>query len=114
MMLDHRALHRMRLTIGVRQMLDRQELFAVESGREHNARINGAVVDGVSRRFAKYNCTRTAIAFGATLFRANEFLDRPEIVEDRHRWAEIPRIPRFPAQYEVRRLAHQSGRRAEP
>ncbi len=82
--IDHGLLRRMQSAVRARQVLDGQQLLAVEGGEKLNAGIDGAIGEALARDLAKHHGAGAAIAFGAALLGAGPTLRLAQVVQHRH------------------------------
>ena len=72
MTIDHGLLHRMQGAVRARQILDGQQLLAVEGGEELDAGIDGAISEALARDLAQHHGAGAAIALGAAFLGAGQ------------------------------------------
>jgi hypothetical protein len=89
MVVHHGALHRVQAAIRAAQMLDRDNMAAIDCGKGADAGIHRLVHQPIRANPAHQHCAGPAIAFGAALFRAAQGLVQPQMVQQhiccRHR-----------------------------
>ena len=83
MTLDQRRLDRVEGTVGALEVLDRDELLAVEHRHELDAAVDGPVAHDAALELAQHHRTGAAIALGATLLGAGAALDLAQVAEHR-------------------------------
>src|SRR5205807_9549541 len=66
------------------EVLDSDELFAVERRHEQDARVNGAVADAAALELAEDDRAGAAVALGTALLGATSRGNRPQVGEHRH------------------------------
>ena len=81
--INHGLLHRMELPCWTCQILDGQELLAVERGQELDAGIDRAVDETPVLHLAQRHGARPAVAFGAAFLAAGPAFLAAQIVENR-------------------------------
>ena len=106
MLFHHGGLHRMRRAVGLAQMLDCQNLLAVQRGREHDTGIHRAVPHAVTDRFPQRDGAGAAIALRATFFCPTQLFDSPQVFEDGHCRADVAQFANVAAQHKARALSH--------
>ena len=107
MVVHHRLLHRVQPFL--RQILDGDQLPAVQRRQQLDASVEGAVADAIAIEIADHDRAGPAIAFRATLLGAGAAL-RTQPVEDRQLRIEIGGLDQPLAQQESDRAGHQLPR----
>src|SRR5579871_741608 len=81
--IHHGLLHRVKLAVGARQILDSQKLFAVKRRQELDAGVDGAIDKSPALDLAKRHGASPAVPFGAPFLAARAAFPAAHIVENR-------------------------------
>jgi hypothetical protein len=65
-------------------VLDRDELLAVQDRQEENARVYRAISHSLAMQRSQDDRACSTVTFGATLFGADQVLDRAQVFEHGH------------------------------
>ena len=82
--LDHRLLHDMRSAVLVLQILDREQLRAVELADEQDAGVDRLVAHATALQAADRDRAGAAVTLGAAFLGAHAALHQAQVVEHRH------------------------------
>ena len=95
---------------GCAQVLDRDQLLAVQLRQEQDAGVERAVAQALAVRLAEHHGAGAAIAFGAALLGAGPALHLTQIVQHREVRVDLAQRARLVAEEETDRLGHQLPR----
>ena len=104
--LDQRLLDGVEIAVAVRQVLDGDQLLAVERRHELDAGIDRAIAEPVAVELAEHHRAGAAIALGAALLGAAAPLDPAQILEHGHRRIDRAELAEPAAEQEPDAVAH--------
>ncbi len=107
--IDHRLLHRVQRAVRRLQVLDGEDLAAVEGRHEADAGVDGLVPDAVAVQASDHDGAGAAVAFGAAFLGAGLAFGQAQPVEHRHRRIDAPDFLQLVAQQESHAIAHGCG-----
>jgi hypothetical protein len=102
--IDHCLLHRVQRPISGGEVLDGQQLTAVQGREEQDAGVDGLMA---AILIHEYNCTRAAVAFRAAFLGAAQTFRTAQIFQHGHGRVDVTERSRFGSEAEVDRVAHR-------
>ena len=108
--LDHGLLHGVQGAVGPAQVLDRDQLLAVELRHEQDAGVDRAIADAIALELAQHHGTGAAIALGAAFLGAAAALHLAQPVQHGEVRIEPAQLARLMAEKEADSLGHQLPR----